>query len=146
MVGGRVVHLLLAPDAPETVATASAAALIAETNGGHLEHAARDVVVAYGVTRTVRDMTLDRPIAPLGFRLDHVAVRIGDFAGDTSLPEPIATPGADDEITVRHRRLPPQFRWPAITIGRDLLGRCPGIAFHRGGEGAAPSIGLSCTG
>ena len=145
MIGGGVVHLVLAPDVAETVVTASAAALIAETNGGHLKDAARDVVVAYGVARTMRDMALDRPIDPLGFRLDHLAVRVGDFVGDTSLPDPIAANGADDEIIVRHKRLPPQFRWPAITIGRDVLGRCPGIAFYRGGNGAAPSIGLSCT-
>jgi hypothetical protein len=143
---GRIIHIVLSPDAAETVVTASAAAILAQAYGGHLENAAREVVVAYGVARTVREMNFDRPIDPLGFRLDRIAVRIGDFAGDSSLPEPPSPEGQRDEITVRHKPLPPQFRWPAITIGRDLLGRCPGIAFYRGGEGGMASIGLACRG
>ncbi|HEY0270878.1 MAG TPA: hypothetical protein VGC10_07810 [Sphingomonas sp.] len=145
-VNGHVIHVVLAPSAPETVATASAAAILAQAYGGHLEDAVRAVPVAYGVARTVRDMRLDRPFDLLGFRLARVAVRIGDFAGDSSLPAPAMPDARGDEIEVRHKPLPPQFRWAAITIGRDLLGRCPAITFRRAGDDGNPAIGLACAG
>jgi hypothetical protein len=147
-VGGHVIHIVLAPNVPETVATASAAAILADAYGGRLDNASRQVVVAYGVARTVRDMRFARPIDPLGFALDRIAVRIADYAGDTSLlaaQAPLPAAGAG-EIEVRHKPLPPQERWPAITIGRDLLDRCPALAFYRYGADRGPEIGLLCGG
>lgn len=145
-VGGHTIHIVLDPAAPETVATAAAASLLARTYGGHLENAVRDVAVAYGVSRSVREMRLDTPADPLGFRIDRIAVRIGDFAGDTTLPAPPPEAVRPDDITVRHKPLPPQFGWAAITIGRDLLDRCPGLTFHRIGAGGGPEIALACDG
>ncbi len=135
-VGKSTVHIVLAPDAPETLATASAAAIIAGTYGGHFEGQARQAVIAFGVNRQVRDMVLSRAATPLGLRLDRVAVRLADFEGTGKLPQERAGGG----ILVRHAPPAPQHGWPALTIGRDLLGRCPVISVYR--DEAA--IGLVC--
>jgi hypothetical protein len=140
LIGRQTIRIVLAPGTPETVATASAAAILADAYGGHLHNEVRRVPVAYGIKRSVRDMSFDRPIDPLGLTLDRVAVRIGDYAGDTSLPEPPETPVGKDEIVVKHKRLPPQFRWAAITIGDDVLRRCSQISVYRD-QGR---IGLAC--
>jgi hypothetical protein len=102
----------------------------------------RSLPVIYGVERPVRDMAFGSPVPLLSFTLSRIAVRVADFAGDTRLVSDIDA-AADhpdpDAITVKHRPMPPQQRWPAILIGRDLLGRCPAITLYR--EGA---VGLSC--
>jgi hypothetical protein len=135
-VGTGTIHIILAPDLPETVATASAAAMLAKAYGGRFEGQARQAALAFGVSREVRDMALDQPASLLGFRLERIAVRLADFEGSGRLPQD----KAQAEITVRHAPPPPQHGWPAITIGRDLLGRCPVISVYRD-EG---SIGLVC--
>ncbi|WP_019834317.1 hypothetical protein [Sphingomonas sp. PR090111-T3T-6A] len=135
-VGRSTVHIVLAPDAPETLATASAAAVLAGTYGGHFEGQARQAVIAFGVNRQVRDMVLSRAAMPLGLRLDRVAVRLADFEGSGKLPQE----KADGGILVRHAPPAPQHGWPALILGRDLLGRCPVISVYRD-EGA---IGLVC--
>lgn len=135
-VGKSTVHIVLAPDAPETLATASAAAILAGVYGGHFEGQARQAVVAFGVNRQVRDMVLSRPALPLGLKLARVAVRLADFEGSGKLPREKAT----GDILVRHAPAPPQHGWPALILGRDLLGRCPVISVYRD-EGA---IGLVC--
>ncbi|WBO21133.1 hypothetical protein [Sphingomonas abietis] len=142
-VGRQRIAILLAPDAPETVATAAAAAILSKAYGGRLGREARTLPIAYGVARPVWDMTLAQPATLLGFPLSHVAVRIVDYAGDSQLPDadqpPSPAPGKDD-IVVRHRPLPPQFRWAAIAVGRDLLDRCPQISVYR----ETNEIGLVC--
>ncbi len=135
-VGRDTIHILLAPDAPETVATASAAAILARAYGGRFEGQARDARLAFGVSREVRDMVFERPADPLGFHLPRIAVRLADFEGEHRLPQEKAGEG----ILVRHAPPPAQHGWPAITIGRDWLGRCPVISVYRD-EGL---IGLVC--
>ncbi len=140
-VGRETIHIVVAPEASETIATASAAAILARAFGARLGDEAHEVPVAYGITRPVRNMTLGRPAMLLGFRLDHIGVRIGDYAGDTDLPQPdLSSVPSPDEIVVRHKPAPPQFRWAAITIGRDLLDRCSQISVYRRTE----QIGLVC--
>jgi len=135
-VGKSTIHIVLAPDAPETLVTASGSAILAGTYGAHFEGQARQAVIAFGVTRLVRDMVLSRAALPLGLRLDHVAVRLADFEGSGKLPQG----KADGDILVRHAPPAPQHGWPALILGRDLLGRCPVISVYRD-EGA---IGLLC--
>lgn len=134
-VGGTIIHVVLAPDTPETVATASAASALAKAYGGQFVGQGRDAVLAFGVTRTVRDMALARPAMLLGGPLDRIAVRLADFGGGGRLPE---EPGGEG-IVVR-RKVPSQHGWPAITVGRDRLGRCPTITVYRD----AGAIGLAC--
>ncbi len=139
-VGHARIHVVLAPEAPETLVTASAAAMLAKAYGGHFDGQARQAPIAYGVSREVRDFVFDRPVPVLGFTLPRVAVRIADFEGGARLPQVAEAPPAADAIVVSHRPPPAQHRWPAISIGRDLLGRCPVISVYRD----AAAIGLVC--
>ena len=135
-VGSGTIHVVLSPDLAETVATASAAAILAKAYGGHFEGQARQATLAFGVAREVRDMVLDRPAPLLGFRLERIAVRLADFEGSGKLPQDKAGEG----ILVRHAPQAPQHGWAAITVGRDLLGRCPRISVYRD----EAMIGLAC--
>jgi hypothetical protein len=139
-VGHDTIHVVLSLDTPETVATASAAAILSKAYGGRLGNEVRQLPVAYGISRSVRDMALGQPASLIGFPLTRIAVRIGDYAGDTVLPQP-DLPRAENtgEIVVSHRP-PPQFRWAAITVGRDLLDRCAQISVYRDKK----QIGLVC--
>jgi hypothetical protein len=132
------IRLILSPHADQTIATASAAAILAKLYGGHFTGEGREAPIAFGISRQVRDLVLDRPAAMLGFAVSRIAVRYADFAGGRTLPED----APDEGITVRHRGPRSQHDWPAIAIGRDLLDRCPAIAVYRAG----PEIGLSCGG
>jgi hypothetical protein len=134
-VRGTVIHVILAPDQAETVATAAAAAVLAKAYGGQFAGPGRELALAYGVPRAVRDIAFARPPVLLGASLDRIAVRLGDFGGGAALPEEPAGEG----IVVR-RKVRAQQGWPAITVGRDRLARCPVITVHRD----AGTIGLAC--
>jgi hypothetical protein len=134
-VRGTLIHVLLAPGQAETVATAAAAAVLAKAYGGQFVGQGRDAILAFGVTRKVRDMALSRPATLLGSPLDRIAVRLADFGGGARLPQEPAGEG----IMVQ-RKVPAQRGWAAITVGRDRLGRCPSITVYRD-DGA---IGLVC--
>jgi hypothetical protein len=135
-VGSSTIHVVLSPGLAETVATASAAAILAKAYGGHFEGQARQATLVFGVTREVRDMALDRPASLIGFPLARIAVRLADFEGSSKLPQDKAGEG----ILVRHAPQVPQHGWAAITVGRDLLGRCPRISVYRD----EAMIGLAC--
>lgn len=135
-VGSGTIHVVLSPDLAETVATASAAAILVQTYGGHFEGQARQATLAFGVAREVRDLALDRPASLLGFPLGRIAVRLADFEGSGKLPQDKAGEG----ILVRHAPQAPQHSWAAITVGRDLLGRCARISVYRD----EAMIGLAC--
>ena len=134
-VGSGTIHVVLSPDLAETVATASAAAILAKAYGGHFEGQARQATLAFGVTREVRDLALDRPAPLLGFPLGRIAVRLADFEGSGKLPQDKA-----EGILVRHAPQAPQHGWAAITVGRDWLGRCGRISVYRD----EAVIGLAC--
>jgi hypothetical protein len=132
------IRLILSPTSPQTIATASAGAILAKLQGGHFEGEGRRAVVAFAIERQVRDLLFDRPATLLGFTLSRVAVRYADFAGGRALPED----APDGGIQVKRRGPSPQHEWAAITIGRDLLDACPAISVYRAG----PTVGLSCGG
>jgi hypothetical protein len=136
------IRLILSPRAGETIATASAAAILAKAYGAHFTGEGRSAPIAFGISRQVRDMVLDSPAPLLGFTIQRIAVRYADFAGGRTLPRD----APDEGIIVRHRGPASQHDWPAIAIGRDLLDRCPAIAVYRAGADGGPEIGLSCSG
>ena len=127
--GGSVLVLFtLAHDA--TLATGAGAAALARAGGGHFTGTQATETRAFGIPRPVRSMTLDRPVALAGFSVDRLLVRTTDFRGDTLLPPiPGTTPPEPADIRVTARRAPPQRAIAAVTLGRDLLARCPDIWF-----------------
>ena len=60
--GEARVDVVINPAAPETLATAAAASVLAAGHGGRLTGPARDVVVTHGVRRPVRDVVFARDV------------------------------------------------------------------------------------
>jgi hypothetical protein len=118
-VGARQIAVQFAFDRPDSVATASAGAILATVHGGHREGQG-STVAAFGVMRPTTTLILKRPAWLAGFRFDRLPVRTADFAGHFSFPEDPDEPG---DIVVR-RKTPQQQAWPVMLIGRDRLDRC----------------------
>jgi hypothetical protein len=112
-------------DRPDTVATSSGGAILAQAYGGHFEGGYVPTVAAFGIERPARTIVLDRPATLAGFHFDRLRTRIADFAGHYELPRDSAEQG---DIVVS-RRVAPQRAWPVILIGRDRLDRCTEIVF-----------------
>ncbi len=137
-VGKRDIDVQIAPAATESIATAAAASYLAESHGGRFDGPTRDIIITMGVVRPVRDLAFDRPVPVAGLRLAHVAVRMFDWSGKTSLP---ADPAAADEIVVRGR-FDAQRQWAKLALGNDLLGKCAAMAWTR----EPMMIDLTCPG
>ncbi len=135
-VGGDRIDILINPGAADTVATAAAASNLAASHGGQLRGKPRDVVVALGAVRPVRDVVFARPVDIAGFRLTQVAARVFDWSGKTSIPDAdIAT----DEAVVAGRA-GAQREWPKLAIGNDHLAACAEIVWTQ----VPPAIDLVC--
>ena len=119
------VRLRFALGAPETIGTAAAGAELARLWGGRWSGGERRVTLIFGVTRPARPMSFAQPGIAGGFRLDHLLVRLSDFAGDEKLP---TVPARAGEFVVAHH-LDRQPAWPAVTIGMDHLSRCAEIVY-----------------
>lgn len=122
--------------APETTATAAAAALLVRRLGGQWDGPVVQMPLILGVTRPVRPIRFGRPFRVAGFRVDRLGIRVADFRGDNPLPS--ETLGEAD-ITVS-RRERPQGAEPWVSLGLDRLGSCTDITYR-----AAPrTLTLSC--
>ena len=119
------VRLRFALGVPETIGTAAAGAELARLWGGRWNGDERRVTLVFGITRPARPMVFAHPGLVSGFRLDHLLVRLSDFAGDEKLPSDPARAG---EFVVTHH-LDRQRAWPAVTIGADRLSRCAEIVY-----------------
>lgn len=126
--GANAIAIKFAPGHDETVATASAAAIVAARAGAAWAGPARPLPLALGVVRPVRPLRLAAPATIAGFKIATLLVRIADFRGGRELPgDPPA--GADLVVTARNR--PSQHDWPAVSLGRDVLDPCAEIAVVR---------------
>jgi hypothetical protein len=135
-VGRRRIDVVLTPVARETIATASAAAFLVESQGGRYAGGPRDTLVSHGVARPVRDITLDRPLDVAGLRLRTIAARLFDWSGKTSLP---AEARPDDEIVVAGR-FDGQRQWAKLAVGADHLDACASLVWQR----LADTLTLTC--
>jgi hypothetical protein len=136
--GPRNVDVEIDSAAAETIVTAAAASHLAAAFGGRLDGPVRDAVIALGVSRPVRDVVFDRPIAVAGVRLTRASVRLFDWSGTTSLP---ADPLAGDEIVVRGR-FDGQRRWAKLVLGNDRLSACADMTWTREPQ----AMDLTCPG
>jgi hypothetical protein len=125
--GQRSVDVTFSLIAGETVATAAAAAFLAASNGGKLVGPERDALIMHGVSRPVRTLAFERPVAVGPLRLPQVAARLFDWSGKNKIP---AEPNPDGEIVVPGR-VAAQPSWAKLAIGTDHLGTCADIAWHR---------------
>lgn len=109
----------------ETVATASAGALLAQAHGGQLRETA-PTIAAFGVARPTAMLAFPHPVSIAGFRFDELRVRTADFAGNAAFP---ADPAASGDIVIR-KKIEQQRGWPVVLIGGDRLDRCSEAVFH----------------
>ena len=121
---------------PDTIATAAAASSRAASHGGQLHGKPRDVVVAVGAVRPVRDVVFARPVDVAGIRFTRVATRVFDWSGKTSIPD--ADIAADEAVVAG--RAGAQREWGKLAIGNDHLAACAEIAW----TAVPPAIDLVC--
>ena len=136
-VGGQPLRIRIAPYLARSVATAAAAAQLAEGLGGRLDDRTDMAEIAFGLRRPVRGMVLARPLAIGPLSLDTVAVRTADGGSVAALPTMTAVEADPDEIVVvaKGRRAP-----GSMTLGADELRRCSSIVFDK----PARVIRLTC--
>ncbi|KAB7647401.1 hypothetical protein [Polymorphobacter fuscus] len=121
------IDVVFAPAAPETLATAAAASLLAQDFGGQLRGPARQRLVSHGVSRPVRDVVFARPVDVAGVRFGKVAARVFDWSGKTSIPDADLLAG---EVVVAGRT-DAQRQWAKLAIGSDHLGACAELRWTR---------------
>ena len=104
---------------PDSVATASAGAILARSFGGRLEGEGTSIA-AFGISRRTTMLTFRQPAELAGFRFDRIPVRTADFAGNFDFP---SEPDDPDGIVVK-KRTTQQAAWPVVLLGRDRLDHC----------------------
>lgn len=124
MVAGRAIDVRFALDRPETLATASAGAMLAKAWSGRFADGYAPVAVAWGVSRPSRTIAFASGGRLGGFRFDAVRTRTADLAGRDRLP---TDPVEANEIVVT-RRTARHRGAPAVAIGRDRIDACGEIA------------------
>ena len=127
VVSDDAVDILITPMAATSIATASAAAMLAKLHDGQLKGPARDVMVAHGAVRPVRDVVFSKPVDAAGVRLARVAARVFDWSGKTQIPD--ADLGADEVVVAGWAGA--QREWAKLAIGGDHLARCAEIGWTR---------------
>ena len=126
-VGGETIDIVITPQAPQTLATAAAASILAARHGGRLTGPAHEVVVTHGVKRPVRDVVFARPVDLAGIRLPSVAARVFDWSGKTDIPDADRLEGE----AVVGGRAGSQRQWAKLAIGADYLDACAEIVWRR---------------
>lgn len=113
----------------ESVATASAGALLAQNHGGEMSETA-PTVAAFGVARPTAMLAFPHSITIAGFRFNRLRIRTADFAGNIAFP---AAPAESGDIVIR-KKIEQQHGWPVVLIGRDRLDRCSEAVFDTIGK------------
>lgn len=127
------------------LASAATGAAIAAAYGGTLSGETWDEPIAFGVTRPVRLMTLERPFVVGPFAFTQIAVRTRSTRDAAGSGEAIAEAEDADNLDPQEivvEALGKKAKKPAFTfsIGRAALNQCASITFDK----AVRKISLSC--
>lgn len=122
---GAAILLQFSLSRPDSVATASAGAILARAYGGRLGASAGPTVAAFGIARPTAMLRFPHPVALAGFAFEQIPVRTADFAGRFDFPSDPSEPG---DIVVR-RKTDQQPAWPVVLVGRDRTDRCSEALF-----------------
>ncbi len=123
---GGTIDLFLAPQRPESIATAAAGAALLAGMGGTIDPAIPPTRrILFGIDRPVRWLTLGRPLRVAGLVLGRLLVRSADAGGGGGLAD--AAEPAPDEIVVTGGGRGKAGR--RLTLGADALGRCAAITW-----------------
>lgn len=127
--GTGTVQVHFSTSRDESMATASAAALLAPLHGGRWAGDPRRRLIALGVERPARPMVLERPIDLGGLGIGRFFVRTGDHRGDYRLP---SDPSADpSEVVVTGLTRSRQRPWLVLTVGMDRLSSCSSLRYNK---------------
>lgn len=118
-VGRGSIYIQFSLERVESVATASAGAILAREYGGRLGDGGK-MVAAFGIERPIAMLRFRQPAPVAGFDYKNLPVRTADFAGREEFP---SDPDNPDDIVVR-KKVTQQQAWPVVLIGRDRLDRC----------------------
>jgi len=125
LVGSTPMFVQFSLERPDSVATASAGAILAQAHGGRLDATGSPTVAAFGVERPTATLSFPRRVDVAGFGFDRLPVRIADFAGRFDFPADPTEPG---DIVVK-KKTEQQAAWPVVMIGRDRMDRCSEALF-----------------
>ncbi|HEX9932500.1 MAG TPA: aspartyl protease family protein [Allosphingosinicella sp.] len=127
-VRGHVVNVKLSVTEPNSIATAAAAAVIAQTHRGGWTGEVRRHHIALDVMRPVRPLALERALGVQGMRVSSFLVRIRDHGGDMRLPADVATDPDEIVVTAPGQTQPVRF---LLVLGRDRLASCSSLVWQR---------------
>ncbi len=98
-------------------------------------------MIAFGVSRPVRPLTLARPLVVGPLSLTRLGVRTAEGKDTSAIPDantPPPPPVDPDEVVVTAR--PGRPRPGTLTLGTDALARCSSIVFDK----PARQVRLTC--
>jgi hypothetical protein len=127
-VSGRPIAVQFSTRQALTLATASAGAVVAESQSGQWAGESREALIEFGVSRPVRPMRLARPLEIGTFRVSDIFVRTGDHRGDFQLPPDAAQDPDEIVVTGNIRR---QRARLFMTVGFDRLSSCSSLSYAR---------------
>jgi hypothetical protein len=120
----------------QTMGTAAAGALLAESQGGALTGPTRQAPIRFGVERPVRTLAFARPLKVGPIELKSVAIRVLDFGSVGKIPDADADP--DEIVAIGQKKKEPDYR--SLHIAADALADCSSITFDK----LKKRITLSC--
>jgi hypothetical protein len=133
-------YLIFDPTAPTTIINAPFANELARILRGHFEGTVHDRVVAFGVSRPVRNIEFGTPlmlgVSPLSIPLHRADVRTLPGEATDAIPE--QEPDPDEIIVVAPGQVDNRPRY--IVVGADALRNCSSITFDK----RKRQIRLSC--
>lgn len=111
----------------QTMGTAAAGALLAESQGGALTGPTRQAPIRFGVERPVRTLAFARPLKVGPIELKAVAIRVLDFGSVGKIPDADADP--DEIVAIGQKKKEPDYR--SLHVAADALADCSSITFDK---------------
>lgn len=143
-VGASSLFVMFNPLIEHSIATAGAGQALALSNQGKWSGAPEMVVIDFGVSRPVRELTLAEPIHLGDLRISRLLVRdhtrltaVDDMDSQTKDMDPSEVVLPTVVVTAQTNSSKPLLR---VTLGRDALQGCTSIAFDK----ASKQIELNC--
>ena len=133
-VGDNYIPTLISFERAETMANASAGAILAQAYGARMEGAARDMHIELGIHRPVRSLAFAKPLLLGELPVHDVVVRTQDTGSTAAIPDENSDP---NEIVVAGGKMKIA---PRLWIGTASLEHCSSVSFDR----PAQLVRLSC--
>lgn len=127
-IGGQEVEVRLLLDAPRTMLTAAAGAVIGQAHGGSWIDEAVPHRIAFDVLRPAREMNFASPVPLDLVTLRRALVRTSDNLGRHALPTAPSSDPNEIVVTGQTGKSRPYF---TVILGRDQLAGCSSLSYQR---------------